>query len=98
MLGIDLPPTRAPWVYTEFAGQLLEVVGWAPDRDEEIVKGDPASDRFAVAFVRSGVVTQLAVANGLVPVEAGRAFVEARRRPGELDALIGPTSAISEPD
>jgi 3-phenylpropionate/trans-cinnamate dioxygenase ferredoxin reductase subunit len=90
MLGNAVPPARAPWVYTEFAGQLLEVVGWAPDGDEELVRGDSTTDRFAVAYVRGGRVAQLAVANGLIPVESARAFVEARRPPSELSELIGP--------
>jgi 3-phenylpropionate/trans-cinnamate dioxygenase ferredoxin reductase component len=89
MLGLEAS-ARAPWVYTEFAGQLLEIVGWAPERDDEVLIGDPPSDRFAVAYVRAGTVIQLAVANGLVPVEQARAFVEAGRGPDALRDLIGP--------
>jgi NADPH-dependent 2,4-dienoyl-CoA reductase/sulfur reductase-like enzyme len=89
MLGEHVPPARAPWVYTEFAGQLLEVVGWAPDRDEERVLGDPSADRFAVAYLRAGRVAQLAVANGFLAVEDARSFVEARRELGDLEQLIG---------
>jgi NADPH-dependent 2,4-dienoyl-CoA reductase/sulfur reductase-like enzyme len=88
MLGQPVPPARAPWVYTEFAGQLVEIVGWAPDRDGEQVLGEPATDRFAVAFLRGARVAQLAVANGYIPVEAARSFVEARRDVGELAALV----------
>jgi len=82
-----VPPPRAPWVYSEFAGQMLDVVGWAPDRDEERVLGDPESGRFAVAYVRAGRVAQLALANGFVPVEMARAFVEARLEASELAQL-----------
>jgi 3-phenylpropionate/trans-cinnamate dioxygenase ferredoxin reductase component len=89
MLGEQVPPARAPWVYTEFAAQLLEVVGWAPDRDEERVLGDPLSDRFAVAYLRAGRVAQLAVANGFFAVEDARSFVEARRPPEDLEELTG---------
>ena len=87
MLGEAVPPPRAPWVYSEFAGQMLDVVGWAPDRDEERVLGDPESGRFAVAYVRAGRVAQLALANGFVPVEMARAFVEARLEASELAQL-----------
>ena len=78
MLGLDSGPPRAPWVYTEFAGQLVDVVGWAPDFDEERVLGDPASDVFGVAYVRGSRVAQLATVNGWVPVEQARAFVDSR--------------------
>ncbi len=87
MLGEAVPPPRAPWVYSEFAGQMLDVVGWAPDRDEERVLGDPESGRFAVAYLRGGRVAQLALANGFVPVEMARAFVEARLEASELEQL-----------
>jgi len=87
MLGETVPPPRAPWVYSEFAGQMLDVVGWAPDRDEERVLGDPESGRFAVAYLRAGRVAQLALTNGFVPVEKARAFVEARLEASELSQL-----------
>ena len=87
MLGEAVPPPRAPWVYSEFAGQMLDVVGWAPDRDEERVLGDPESGRFAVAYLRAGRVAQLALTNGFVPVETARAFVEARLDASELSQL-----------
>jgi len=87
MLGETVPPPRPPWVYSEFAGQMLDVVGWAPDRDEERVLGDPESGRFAVAYLRAGRVAQLAVANGFIPVEVARAFVEARRPASDLAHL-----------
>jgi 3-phenylpropionate/trans-cinnamate dioxygenase ferredoxin reductase subunit len=87
MLGEAVPPPRAPWVYSEFAGQMLDVVGWAPDRDEERVLGDPESGRFAIAYLRAGRVAQLALTNGFVPVEMARAFVEARLQASELSQL-----------
>lgn len=89
MLGETVPPPRAPWVYSEFAGQMLDVVGWAPDRDEERILGDPGTNRFAVAYLRGDYVAQLAVANGFIPVDQARIFVESRRHEGDLQELIG---------
>jgi len=88
MLALDAPPPRAPWVYTEFAGQLVDIVGWAPDRDEERVLGDPRMDSFAVAYLRGDRVAQLAVVNGWLPVEQARAFVESRATATELARLV----------
>src|SRR4029077_9696076 len=84
---------RAPWVYSEFAGQMLDVVGWAPDRDEERILGDPGTNRFAVAYLRGDHVAQLAVANGFIPVDKARMFVESRRHESDLRELIGASSA-----
>jgi NADPH-dependent 2,4-dienoyl-CoA reductase/sulfur reductase-like enzyme len=87
ILGEAVPVPRAPWVYTEFAGQLIDVVGWAPSPDEERVIGDIGSGRFAVAALVDGRVAQVAVVNGVLPVEAARAFVEARPMSDALGRL-----------
>ncbi len=87
ILGETVPEPRAPWVYTEFAGQLIDVVGWAPHPDEERILGAVAANRFAVAALHNGRVAQLAIANGYLPVEAARAFVESRPAPDALAAL-----------
>ncbi|HLY36057.1 MAG TPA: FAD-dependent oxidoreductase [Candidatus Limnocylindria bacterium] len=78
ILGKPVPEPRAPWVYTEFAGQLIDVVGWAPRPDEERVIGDIGAGSFAVAALVEGRVRQVAVVNGALPIEEARAFVEAR--------------------
>ena len=83
MLGQAVPAQRAPWVFSEVAGELLDVVGWSPAWDETIVLGDPGSSGFAVAYVADGEVRQLAVVNGAIPVEEARAFVE--RHPSAAD-------------
>ena len=93
MLGQAVQAQRAPWVFSEVAGELLDVVGWSPAWDETIVLGDPDSSAFAVAYVADGEIRQLAVVNGAIPVEEARAFVE--RHPSaadlrELDALRAP--------
>jgi len=90
MLGRPLPAPRAPWVFTEVAGDQLDVVGWAPEWDETVTLGETNAHRCAIAVVASGQVRQVAVVNGAIPVESARAFVE--RAPGsaelaELDAL-----------
>ncbi len=85
MLGQPLPPPRAPWVFSEVAGDLIDVVGWAPTWDETVSLG--IDDRFAVAYVAEGRVIQLAIVNGAIPVEEARAFVERRPPAGELDRL-----------
>jgi len=88
ILGRPVPPPRAPWVYSEFGGQLLDVVGWAPAIEDEVVLGDASGPRFAVAHVADGRVAQLAVANGYVPVDVARRFVEASPSVSELGSLL----------
>lgn len=89
ILGAPVPGPRAPWVYTEFAGQLIDVVGWATESGEERVTGDIGSGRFAVAYVQEERVMQVAIVNGHLAVEAARAFVESGHRVDELDQITG---------
>ncbi len=87
ILGAPVPTPDAPWVYSEFAGQLLDVVGWAPAIDDELVLGDRGSDRFAVAHLAGGRVVQLAIVNGYVPIDVARRFVGASPSVSELGSL-----------
>jgi 3-phenylpropionate/trans-cinnamate dioxygenase ferredoxin reductase subunit len=83
-LGIlgELPrPRRAPWVFSEFAGAKLDVVGWAPSWDE-IVTRDGAH-----AYVVNGRVEQIAILDGAVSVETARGLVEQRPPPARLAEL-----------
>jgi 3-phenylpropionate/trans-cinnamate dioxygenase ferredoxin reductase subunit len=88
ILGEPVPTPRPPWVYTEFAGQLIDVVGWAPRADDERVMGDIGSGRFAIAAIVAGRVAQVAIVNGYLPVEAARTFLEARAMANALGQLL----------
>ncbi|MDP9273266.1 MAG: FAD-dependent oxidoreductase [Chloroflexota bacterium] len=93
ILGEPVPAAKPPWVYSEFADQLLDVVGWAPDWDDTHVIGDPDARgdddraRFAIAYLRSGVATQLAIVNGALVIEEARALIATRPDGAALDAL-----------
>ena len=76
MLGLPVPAARPPWVYTEFAGQLLDVIGSAAANADRAMLGDEAAGQFAVAWVEDGAVTQVAIANGWLPVEEVRSALE----------------------
>lgn len=84
ILGEPVPAPRAPWVYSEFGGELLDVVGWAPAIEDEVLLGDRADGRFAVAHMASGRVAQLAIVNGFLPVDEARRFVERSPSVSEL--------------
>jgi 3-phenylpropionate/trans-cinnamate dioxygenase ferredoxin reductase component len=87
MLDRPLPEPRAPWVFSEVAGELLDVVGWAPAWDEAVALGDIGADRFAIAYLADGGVIQIVVVNGAISVEEARSFVERRPRAADLREL-----------
>ncbi|HEX2220976.1 MAG TPA: FAD-dependent oxidoreductase [Candidatus Limnocylindria bacterium] len=88
MLGEPPREPRAPWVFSEFAGATLDVVGWATAWDEEVVLGDLRSGRFALAYLADGQVAQVAITNAAIPIEAARTVVERSRTAAELGALF----------
>lgn len=85
MLGEAPLPRRAPWVFSEFAGAKLDVVGWAPTWDEIVVRGG------VHAYVLDGRVEQVAILEGAVPVEAARGLVEQHPPPARLSELDSAT-------
>jgi 3-phenylpropionate/trans-cinnamate dioxygenase ferredoxin reductase component len=87
MLGLPVPPMRAPWVFSEFGGQQLDVVGVSNAADERVTIGDATSHSFAIGFVRDGVATGVGIVNGGLPVEDARRLVDERRPATELAML-----------
>jgi 3-phenylpropionate/trans-cinnamate dioxygenase ferredoxin reductase subunit len=81
MLGEPPRPRRAPWVFSEFAGAKLDVVGWALAWDEIVVRGG------LHAYVVNGRVEQIAILDGAIPVEAARGLVEEHPAPARLSEL-----------
>lgn len=83
MLGELLPEPRAPWVYSEFAGHLLDVVGWAPTFDDEL----PLLGGHVVAYLVGRRVEQLAIIDSAVSVDAARTLVAGSPSPADVERL-----------
>ena len=97
MLDLPLSDARAPWVFSEFADQALDVVGYAPTWERLEVLGDASSDRFAVAYVVDGVVDQLAIVNGCLDVAERRRWIEGRPAANRLHELSVALRASAPP-
>lgn len=85
MLGLPVPPPRAPWIFTEVAGVAVDVFGAADHGDEEhwVVEGG------AIGRTREHRLVQLAVIGGAIPAETARRLVEQSVHEAELtDALL----------
>jgi len=80
MLGQPAPDSRPPWVFSEFAGVSLDVVGWAAAWDEAL----PLLGGALVAYLVGGRVAQLAIVGSAVSVEDARALL---RRAPAVDEL-----------
>jgi 3-phenylpropionate/trans-cinnamate dioxygenase ferredoxin reductase subunit len=87
MLGLPVPAQRAPWVFSEFAGQQLDVVGLPSAADQVQVIGNRADGPFVEAFVRGGRVAAVGIVNTAIDVEQARRLVEHGARWTEFHGL-----------
>jgi NADPH-dependent 2,4-dienoyl-CoA reductase/sulfur reductase-like enzyme len=85
MLGMEVPPAPAAWVFSEIAGTMVDVIGAVDGWDEErwLVR-----DRLLV-YVSTGRVVGLASIGGSLPVEVGRRLVASGAAPHEVAAAAG---------
>lgn len=79
------PPTpEVPWNWSDQYDLKLQVAGFAFDADQMVVRGDPASGRFAVFHLKNGRVRQVEAINAPVEFMAGRQLIQ---RQTEIDRL-----------
>lgn len=85
MLGIEVPPPPATWVFSEIAGTMVDVIGAVDGWDEErwLVR-----DRLLV-YLGAGRVVGLASIGGSLPVEVGRRLVASGATIDEVAAVAG---------
>ncbi len=83
MLGLPLPPVPPPWVFSEIAGTMVDVVGAVDGWDEERWL-EP--DRL-IGYLGSGRLVGLASIDNALGVEIGRRLVADRALPEEATEL-----------
>jgi 3-phenylpropionate/trans-cinnamate dioxygenase ferredoxin reductase subunit len=89
LLAEPLPPRRAPWIFSEFAGHKLDAFGETMGCDEMPVAAG------VHAFTRGGRVAGLVILDGAITPDAARSFVELgpsvdQLGPGLLQGAAGP--------
>ncbi|WP_250504202.1 FAD-dependent oxidoreductase [Caballeronia sp. AZ7_KS35] len=67
-----------PWFWSNQYDLCLQTVGLSTGYDEEIVRGDPATRRFSVVYLKQGRVIALDCVNSTRDYVQGRALVVAR--------------------
>lgn len=68
-----------PWFWSNQYDLRLQTVGLAHGYDEEIVRGEPATRSFSVAYLREGAVVALDCVNRTKDYVQGKALVTSRR-------------------
>jgi 3-phenylpropionate/trans-cinnamate dioxygenase ferredoxin reductase subunit len=82
-----------PWFWSNQYDLKLQTVGLNTGYDEMVVRGDPASGRFSVIYLRAGHVAALDCVNSVKDYVQGRALVE-RRATVERSLLSDPNMPL----
>jgi hypothetical protein len=79
MLGLPVSPVPPPWVFSEIAGSMVDVVGAFDSADEErwLVPGN------LIGYLGSGRLVGLASIDNALAVETGRQLVADGASPEE---------------
>ncbi|WP_206239298.1 NAD(P)/FAD-dependent oxidoreductase [Novosphingobium terrae] len=92
----DPQPYRAfPWFWSNQYDLKLQTAGINRGYDQAIIRGDPASRSFSVAYLQEGVLLALDCVNRVKDYVQGRKLIEAGARP-DLDRLADAEQALKE--
>lgn len=98
MLGTLVPYADAPWFWSEQYGAKLQIAGLLEGHEETLLRGDPATDSFALFHLRDGRLACVETLDRVPEFMAGRRLIEAQVNVDD-DALADdtrPFNAIAE--
>jgi 3-phenylpropionate/trans-cinnamate dioxygenase ferredoxin reductase subunit len=84
------PYASVPWFWSNQYGIRLQTVGLSRGHDQAIVRGDPATRKFSIIYLRNGQVLALDCVNATKDYVEGRALVAGRLSP-PADQLANPS-------
>jgi 3-phenylpropionate/trans-cinnamate dioxygenase ferredoxin reductase component len=76
--GAPEPYDAVPWFWSHQYDLKLQTVGLSVGHDQEVVRGDPATGSFSIAYLKDGSVRALDCVNATRDYVQGRALVVAR--------------------
>ncbi|GAA1826546.1 FAD-dependent oxidoreductase [Pseudonocardia ailaonensis] len=80
LAGTDARYDAVPWFWSKQYDLRLQTVGLSTGHDATVVRGDPATGRFSVVYLREGRVVALDCVNAVKDYVQGRKLVAARAR------------------
>ena len=78
--GVPAPYNALPWFWSDQYNIKLQTAGLICDYDEVIVRGDPSSTPFTVAYLRAGRLIALDCAGAMKDFVQGKSLVQAQYR------------------
>jgi 3-phenylpropionate/trans-cinnamate dioxygenase ferredoxin reductase subunit len=80
MVGRPSPYHEVPWFWSDQYDLKLQIAGLARPEDVVVMRGDPASRKFAAFHLRDGVVAAVEAVNSAPEYIAGRRLIAAHAR------------------
>jgi 3-phenylpropionate/trans-cinnamate dioxygenase ferredoxin reductase subunit len=95
--GKPKPYTDVPWFWSDQYDLKLQIAGIADTSDEKVLRGDPASRKFAIFHLRQGVIASVECVNAAPEFMMGRQLIAKRARiaPERLADVNTPMKAFA---
>ena len=96
MVGRPSPYREVPWFWSDQYDLKLQIAGLAKPEDLVVMRGDPATRKFAAFHLRDGVVAAVEAVNAAPEYIAGRRLIAARARvaPERIADMSVPARAL----
>jgi 3-phenylpropionate/trans-cinnamate dioxygenase ferredoxin reductase subunit len=95
IVGRPPPPRETPWQWSDQYDLKLQIAGYAFDVDEILLRGDPASGKFAVFHLKGDLVQSVEAINSPPEFMMGKQLILARR-PVDKARLADPSISMKE--
>jgi len=95
IVGRAPPPGEVPWQWSDQYDLKLQIAGYAFDVDRILLRGDPASAKFAVFHLKGDRVQSVEAINSPPEFMMGKLLI-ANRKPVDLDKLADPSISMKE--
>ncbi len=93
--GRQAPAAEVPWQWSDQYDLKLQIAGYAFDVDEILIRGDPASGKFAVFHLKGNLVQCVEAINSPPEFMMGKQLIGARR-PVDKAKLADPSISMKE--
>jgi len=95
IVGRPAPAGEVPWQWSDQYDLKLQIAGYAFDVDEILVRGDPASGKFAVFHLRGDLVQSVEAINSPPEFMMGKQLI-GNRKPVSKQRLADPSISMKE--
>ena len=93
--GRPAPSPEVPWNWSDQYDLKLQIAGLPFDADRILVRGDPASGKFAIFHLKGDQVQSVEAVNAPPEYMMGRQLI-GNRKPVNLDRLADPSVSMKE--